>query len=67
MMSLAMTFYSVSIMTVGNFCKKLILFKQAGIIVSYICYITIVESDYFLWGKKPTKKLYQKGYLQMCK
>ena len=31
--SLAMTFlHSVSIMTVSSFCKKLILFKQAGII-----------------------------------
>ena len=36
-------------------------------IVSYICYITFIESDYFLWVKKTTKYLYQKVYFSICK
>ena len=36
-------------------------------IVSYICYITFIESDYFLWVMKSTKYLYKKVYVSMCK
>ena len=44
--------HRVSIMTAKNAYSV-----QTGrhYIGSYICYITFVESDYFLWGKKTTK------------
>ena len=48
--------YSVSIMAVSRFYKKLIPLKLGSIIiVSDIFYITFIESDYFLCVIKTTK------------
>ena len=59
---------SDSIMIVSIFCKKTYSVKIGlHYIVSYICYITFNESDYFLWVKKKANYLYQKVYFSMCK
>ena len=48
--------YSISIMTLSFFLQKAYCVKTGWYyIVSYICYITFIESDCFLWVKKPTK------------
>ena len=52
---------SDSVMVVSIFCKKNYSDKIGWhYIVSYICYIAFIESDYFLWVKKTTKYLIKK-------
>ena len=50
--------HSVSIMTVSIFLQKAYSVQTGWhyiVLYMYICYITFVESDYFLWVKKTIK------------
>ena len=47
--------HSVSIMTVGIFCKKFIPLKLADTVICHVFLHNVTESDYFPWVKKSKK------------